>query len=152
MWETRVGYTSPCTLQNCIAQNFIYIYIYEQVHSRLQDITHMFIWHNRQIIFAAMQWKDSNSDLSSASCTQADVACMTLVALFFKASSPSFTTLCRRWHLQQSQSHWRVVLKALATLPPQSVTVARKSTCNLNKCHCSTASLAMTVRTQQYNN
>ena len=37
-----------------------------------------------------MQWKDSNTDLYSASYTNAAMACAGLAALFFKASSSAF--------------------------------------------------------------
>ena len=85
------------------------------------------------------------------SCNVAAMVCAGFNTWFFKLSSPAFTTLCMRWHPQRSQSHSRVLLKALATLPPQSVTIAGKSTYNWNKWHCSTASLATTVHTQQNN-
>ena len=77
--------------------------------------------------------------------------CAEFSAWFFKLSSLAFTTLCMRWHPQRSQSYSRVLLKALATLPLQSVTIAGKSTCNWNKRHCSTASLATTIHTKQDN-
>ena len=43
-------------------------------------------------------------------------------------------------------------VESLGDVAPQLVTIAGKSTCNLNKRHCSMASLAMTVNTQQCSN
>ena len=154
MWETIVGYTGPCCLKNCTAQKInIYIYIY--INKYIQECKTLHTCSSDTIgksFCATMQWKNSNIVLSGASCTNGAMTCARLAGLFFKLSNPDFTTLCRRWHPQWSQSHWSVVLKALATLPPQSLRIVGKSTYNLNKWHCSTATLATTVRTQQSNN
>ena len=153
MWETRIGYTSPCSLQNCTAQTtntyniyiyinhhhhhhhhhhhlsitvlrqqrschwqlvvrsmfmratiYIYIYIYIYMNKCTQECKTLHTCSSDTIgksFGVAMQRKDSNTDLSSASCTNAAVACAELAALFFKVSSPAFTTLCRRWHPQR---------------------------------------------------